>query len=845
MKNTLFFTLSFILFIVTDSKAQFRLTNDSSYTLGKRPFSVCTNDFNGDGILDIATANNTSGSVSILIGTGVGSFMSATTYSVGNDPKYICSGDFNNDSYIDLATTNGSVAGNNFILLGTGTGSFTVTSYTLPSSSYFSINTADFNNDGNLDLVTASNVINCAVVLIGTGTGSFMPATTYSVGNNPRHTCVGDFNNDGNMDIATANSNASNSLSILLGTGTGSFAPAVNYSASYSFDGRMCTGDFNNDGNLDIACTIYSMNFVYIFHGTGTGSFTNAPVVTLAGTLSAIITGDYNNDGFLDLLASGTQQNIYMSFGTAGGGFTSVVSFPLNHSSSTGLCKGDFNNDGFLDVATANYGNTADSSVTIFLNQSIYATISHNNVACSGGATGSATVVASGGVPPYTYLWAPTGSTSVNVNGLVAGNYTVIITGADSYTTTASVTITEPSAIMLNAGASKSVCAGTTLTLSALASGGILPYSYQWSPASAMSAPTNQSTLFTPTITTVYTLTVLDSNTCVKSKTITITVKPNKTISGPVINETAGNVVLYKYSPILSLWDSISSTTITSNAYNFGLKDSAKYVVKIIPNSTSNQITYAPNAVTWQNASIINHGCTNNSVQTVSVMPFATIGTGSGFISGNITEGVGFGQRPFFGNNTNNNTPMKPSAPGNPIGGIIVKGGKNPGGQMFMQTVTDVNGSYTLTNMPNNNVGEGYFIIADIPGIDTSSTYHLIMTSNDNQFTNMDFVVDSAYIKPVSTIGVKEIQNDEFKIIVYPNPVLEYITIDYELKNSANVYIKIFDLLGKTVKVLHQQSQSVNKYNQRLSLTDLQSGIYFIAVQINNEQRFIKIIKEE
>ena len=39
---------------------------------------------------------------------------------------------------------------------------------------------------------------------------------------------------------------------------------------------------------------------------------------------------------------------------------------------------------------------------------------------------------------------------------------------------------------------------------------------------------------------------------------------------------------------------------------------------------------------------------------------------------------------------------FKPTVPGTPIGGIIVKGGKNPGGQMFVQTTTDALGNYTL-----------------------------------------------------------------------------------------------------------------------------------------------------
>ena len=51
--------------------------------------------------------------------------------------------------------------------------------------------------------------------------------------------------------------------------------------------------------------------------------------------------------------------------------------------------------------------------------------------------------------------------------------------------------------------------------------------------------------------------------------------------------------------------------------------------------------------------------------------------------------------------------------PGTPIGGIIVKGGKNPGGQMLVQTITATDGTYTLTGLPINAFPDDYFIFVD------------------------------------------------------------------------------------------------------------------------------------
>ena len=77
----------------------------------------------------------------------------------------------------------------------------------------------------------------------------FSTATNFPVGKNPNSVVVGDFNKDGNPDIATSN-NGSNNISILLGTGTGSFGTATNFNIGLS-PISLALGDFNSDGNLD------------------------------------------------------------------------------------------------------------------------------------------------------------------------------------------------------------------------------------------------------------------------------------------------------------------------------------------------------------------------------------------------------------------------------------------------------------------------------------------------------------------------------------------------------------------------------------------------------------------
>ncbi len=218
------------------------------------PDSVISADFNGDGKLDLATTNNNSGNVSVLLGIGTGNFGAATYFAINsNQPLSLCSSDFNGDGKLDLATVNYNSPYNISVLLGTGTGSFgPAVNFSTGGILLKSIISADFNGDGKADLAGAGDGYHVSVFL-GTGTGSFGTVThfTVGVGNAPTTIISADFNGDCKPDLATANS-SSNDASVLLGTGTGSFSVAVNFTVSV-FPYSVTSADFNGDGKADLA----------------------------------------------------------------------------------------------------------------------------------------------------------------------------------------------------------------------------------------------------------------------------------------------------------------------------------------------------------------------------------------------------------------------------------------------------------------------------------------------------------------------------------------------------------------------------------------------------------------
>jgi len=210
---------------------------------------------------------------------------------------------------------------------------------------------ADFNKDGKLDLSVTYGCCNGIdtklSTFLGSGDGFLSPGVTISgtngggFGETPITT--GDFNNDGNVDLIVS-STGGDPISLLFGDGTGVFV--ISHVDSCCMR-NIATGDFNKDGNLDLALGKNS-SFVSVRLGNGTGGF--GPESRFGVSNCCINTGavgDMNRDGNLDLIVSATY-DIAVLLGTGSGNFAPAILFNSNAVSEPVL--GDFDNDGDLDV---------------------------------------------------------------------------------------------------------------------------------------------------------------------------------------------------------------------------------------------------------------------------------------------------------------------------------------------------------------------------------------------------------------------------------------------------------------------------------------------------------------
>jgi len=219
-----------------------------------------------------------------------------------------------------------------------------------------SIVAADFNRDGKLDFAVASLNGKSINVVLGHGNGTFdTPSAPITFANGLVAIVAADFNNDGMVDLAVADSTPSSNstLFILLGNGDGTFAFPVSISLGVvSISHSIAVGDFNRDGNLDMAVTSDSSQTLSILIGDGGGLFSRTNQ-TLNHSLQYVVAADFDRDGILDLAVADTL-TVFLFPGVGNGTFAAGIDI-VQGSSPGGLAVGDFDGDGILDLAVSSF----------------------------------------------------------------------------------------------------------------------------------------------------------------------------------------------------------------------------------------------------------------------------------------------------------------------------------------------------------------------------------------------------------------------------------------------------------------------------------------------------------
>jgi len=262
---------------------------------------VAIGDFNADQDPDLAVANAFDGTVSVLLGSTAGGFSGPTNFAAGS-PYVVAVGDFNRDGDPDLVVANHEFPGSLSVLVGGLGGSFSSPSTIASGTGTAAVAVGEFNQDGDPDLAVADYDTGRVLVLLGSSGATFTGPTTVGTGVDPVSVAVGEFNQDGDPDLAVAEE--SGQVRVLLGSPGGGFTgPTAVLSGSQVLAGpsSVAVGDFNRDGDPDLAVANRNWNRVTVLLGGPDGSF-GSPNNFPTGTLPAsVAVADFNADGKPDL----------------------------------------------------------------------------------------------------------------------------------------------------------------------------------------------------------------------------------------------------------------------------------------------------------------------------------------------------------------------------------------------------------------------------------------------------------------------------------------------------------------------------------------------------------------
>ncbi|HVA46390.1 MAG TPA: FG-GAP-like repeat-containing protein [Pirellulales bacterium] len=334
-----------------------------AFDTGAQPIvSQAVADLNGDGKLDLVVAGG--GGAQVFIGNGDGTFASGVTY--GAETQQITSqvflGNFHSGGKPDIVLATTSVA--TWLLPNLGDGTFGTAVQVASGLSVAAV--GDLNGDGKLDLVAFDGSPAAPgtrlATLMGNGDGTFQSPLAYDAGVAFGATTLGDFYGHGKLDIAVADGGTpagsdvfGSGVTVLRNKGDGTFAAPVSFAVP-SGAGGLVAGDFNGDGNLDLAMSSNSNGYgsVSILLGRGDGTFVNGKVTATGSVVTGLATADFNGDGHSDVAVTGGVVGVEVLAGNGDGTYQSAKVFAASDASQTGpaLLSADFNGDGKPDLVT-------------------------------------------------------------------------------------------------------------------------------------------------------------------------------------------------------------------------------------------------------------------------------------------------------------------------------------------------------------------------------------------------------------------------------------------------------------------------------------------------------------
>jgi len=342
-----------------------------NYATGIEPQSVYAGDVDGDGDVDIITANSTvqvpaQFTVSVLKNNGDGTFASKVNYPTGFGPTSVYASDVDGDGDVDIITGSSNSTAVS-VLKNNGDGTY-ATKVDYPTGNHpTSVYASDVDGDGDVDIMTADNGSNTVSVLKNNGDGTFATKVDYTTGEYPQSVYASDVDGDGNVDILTANAGSAN-VSVLKNNGDGTFSVKVDITTGTN-PRSIYASDIDGDGDVDILVANFSSNTVSVLKNNGDGTYATKVDYATGSSPYSVFASDIDGDGNVDILtANSGSSNVSVLKNNGDGTYATKVDYATGSSPSS-VYASDIDGDGNVDILVANRGS---NTVSVLKNINTY-----------------------------------------------------------------------------------------------------------------------------------------------------------------------------------------------------------------------------------------------------------------------------------------------------------------------------------------------------------------------------------------------------------------------------------------------------------------------------------------